>query len=307
MHITFRQLEIFQAVAQYGKVTIAAEKMALSQPAVSMALSELEKQLGPLFTRQHGFLTLNNNGALILPKVVALLDRGRLLEQQYKPLQADDSMPNNFRESTIYISASSTIGNYLMPDLMMQHRNINPTIRIELIIQNTHTITQQLLDLQIDLGLIEGECEHPDIAMTPWFEDELVIICHPQHPSANQVVDLSALGTENWILREAQSGTRQLFNQRIASQFNEVNTMISFNQIEAIKQGVMNGLGISCVSLLAVQQALELKQLAVITVTNMTLTRHFYLLTHKRRSRGIALESVCQFLLGLKEGKIALE
>ena len=303
MHITFRQLEIFQAVAHYGRVTIAAEKLALSQPAASMALSELEKQLGMLFIRKHGFLTLNEKGRLILPKVSELLAQGRLLEQQYKPLDCTKYACDNVEDRAICLSASSTIGSYLMPDLIVQFRKLNPSIRMDLTIQNTHTITQQLLNLEIDLGMVEGEIEHPDIEMTPWFEDELVIICHPQHQLANQCVTVDVLGGENWILREPHSGTRQLFDERIAYQLEQVKVIVSFNQLEAIKHAVMSGLGISCVSHFAVRQILEREQLAVISVKNIKLTRHFYLLRHKKRSRGAALDQVCRFFFTRTEGK----
>ena len=140
MHITLRQLQIFRAVAQCGRVTGAAEYLHISQPAASMALSELEKHLGAVFDRQHGAgLSLNDNGRALLPKACEIIDRTQELERQF----VGDGL---YDSGLIHVNASSTIGNNLMPGILAGYQKKYPGIRTELNIENTRTIEKRLLD-----------------------------------------------------------------------------------------------------------------------------------------------------------------
>lgn len=292
MHITLRQLQIFRAVAQCGRVTGAAEYLHISQPAASMALSELEKHLGTLFDRQQGAgLSLNDNGRALLPKACEIIDRALELEQQF--------VGDGFYESgLIRMDASSTIGNNLMPGILSNYQKTHPGIRTELIIENTRTIEKRLLDFEIDLAVTEGICLHPDIGVTIWQDDELVITCRSDHPFANKTnVPLEALAHERWILRENGSGTRELFDAAIASQYENINVVMTLNRAEAVKQAVCDGLGIACMSRHAATIPLKSGLLTTIDVEGLNLKRHFYLLTHKKKYISPVLNGLCQYIL----------
>ena len=292
MHITLRQLEIFKAVAQSGRVTAAAESLFISQPAASMALSELEKHLGPLFDRHAGAsMTLNDSGRSLLPMAAGMIDRAREIEAQFIE-------GGCYEEGVLKIYASSTIGNNLMPHIMGDFFNEFPNIRAELTVDNTRNIQQRLVAMEIDLAVVEGICLHPDIDVTPWREDELVIVCSPEHPLAGKSVTLEELKEEKWILREPGSGTRELFDELLATRLKTPNIVMSLNRAEAVKQAVMTGLGIGCISSLAVWRVKKAGLISTINVTDLSLKRHFYLLINSKKYRSGVIKKISEFILG---------
>lgn len=298
MHITLRQLEIFRAVAQTGRVTAAAESLYISQPAASMALSELEKHLGPLFDRHSGAsMTLNDSGRALLPMATELLDRAREIENQF----ADGSC---YQQGTVKIAASSTIGNNLMPHIFGDFNKEFPEIGTEMYIDNSRNIKQKLLSMDVDMAVVEGSCLHPDLDAVAWREDELVIICSPNHPLSGHTVELEQLAEERWILRERGSGTRALFDEVLATSLKTPPSMVmSLNRAEAVKQAVMAGLGIGCISHLAVWRAKKAGLISTIKVKELALKRHFYLLLNRKRYKSGVVQKLSQFVLDW-DGKI---
>lgn len=298
MHITLRQLEIFKAVAQCGRVTAAAELLFISQPAASMALSELEKHLGPLFDRHQGAsMTLNDAGRALLPMACELVDRAKEIEQQFVE-------GNCYEQGMLKVCASSTIGNNLMPKILGDFSMEFPRIRTELTIDNTRNIVDKLSAMHIDMAVVEGTCLHPDIDVHPWMEDELVIICHPDHPlSQKDSIDLQDLRNERWILRESGSGTRELFDEVIASQLGTPSILMSLNRAEAIKQAVADGLGVGCISRLAVWRAVDGGLLSIINVRGLSLRRYFYLLLNKNKYRSGVVRKLQEFILSSQNEK----
>ncbi|PJE80634.1 HTH-type transcriptional regulator CysL [invertebrate metagenome] len=291
MHITLRQLQIFRAVAQCARVTAAAETLHISQPAASMALSELEKHLGPLFDRHQGSsLTLNDSGRALLPKACELMDRTAEIEAQF-------SGDASYRHGFLIVNASSTIGNNLMPYILGNFTDKNPDIRVEMTIENTHQIERRLLDFDIDMGVVEGISLHPDIEATPWSSDELVIVCPPNHPLANQRVNLSDLAQEHWILRESGSGTRALFDEIVAPGIGQPAIKMVLNRSEAIKEAVTEGQGLTCISALSVKRSIKKGNMGRIFVRDLKLQRHFYLLVHKQKYRSCILNRLFNFIL----------
>ena len=296
MHITLRQLEIFRAVAQSGRVTAAAESLYISQPAASMALSELEKHLGPLFDRHSGAsMTLNDAGRALLPMATEMLDRAGEIENQFME-------GGCYEQGTVTICASSTIGNNLMPHIFGSFNKAFPDIRTEMLIDNSRNIKQRLLSMEVDLAVVEGSCLHPDLEAIAWQEDELVIICSPDHPLAGSTVELEELAEERWILRERGSGTRALFDEVLAVSLKTPPSMVmSLNRAEAVKQAVMAGLGVGCISHLAVWRAKKAGLISTIQVKELSLKRHFYLLFNKRRYKSGVVQRFSDFVLGWKE------
>ena len=296
MHITLRQLQIFREVAQCGRVTGAAESLHISQPAASMALSELEKHLGPLFDRHQGAgLSLNDAGRALLPIACELIERAQEVERQF-------TVAACYEQGSLTINASSTIGNNILPKILAQFQHKHPGIRTELVIENTRKIEHHILDFETDIAVVEGTCLHPDIDVTTWQEDELVIICSPDHPlSQRRAVPLSDLSKEAWILRESGSGTRELFDEVIASRLGVPTVAMTLNRAEAVKQAVSDGLGIGCMSRIAARTAIKRGILTTIDVSGLNMKRNFYLLINKKKYRSPVIESLYQFILGWQE------
>ena len=198
MHITLRQLEVFAEVLKSGSTTQASVMLALSQSAVSAALTDLEGQLGvQLFDRVGKRLVVNEHGRLLYPRALALLEQAVEIEQLFR----EDN-------GAIRIYASSTIGNYILPAVIARYRHDYPQLPIELSVGNSQDVMQAVLDFRVDIGFIEGPCHSTEIISEPWLEDELVVFAAPTSPLARGPVTLEQLAAAPWILRERGSGTR---------------------------------------------------------------------------------------------------
>ncbi len=276
MKYSLRQLEIFVAISRTGSVSRAAEALSLSQSAMSTALSELERQFNlQLFDRVGKSLRINETGQQLLPRAVELLDRAKEIENL---LQGHAGFGH------MRIGATLTVGNYLATILVARFLQEHPESRIQLQVHNTSTIVQQIANYELDLGLIEGDCNHPDIEVQPWVADELVVFSAPSHPLAKQrKVSLEQLLQEDWILREKGSGTRETFDRAFHSHHSKLKIRLELEHTEAIKRAVESGLGIGCISRLALKDAFRRGSLVPISTPNLDLSRFFYFLWHKQK------------------------
>lgn len=290
MSITLRQLEIFIAVARNGSVTRAAEEICISQSAVSMALSELEKQLGEkLFDRQDNKLFVNASGRTLLPMAQDARARVQEIEDRFKNHMSGIS-------GTLRVGASSTIGNYLIPQIIGQFVSDYPAIHLALEVGNTEETLHQLLSFNIDAGFIEGTCRHRDIEAVAWRPDVLKVIASPRYPlAAKPHPTPTDLVRERWILREPGSGTREVFENAAAGVLDGMNTFLELGQTEAIKRAVEAGLGIGCLSELAVARELKNGELVEIPTPYLDLRRQFYLLLHRQKYQSRVLQAFLDF------------
>jgi DNA-binding transcriptional LysR family regulator len=276
MKYSLRQLEIFVAISRTESVSRAAEVLSLSQSATSTALSELERQFDlQLFDRVGKSLRINETGQQLLPRAVELLDRAKEIE---------NLLQGNAGFGHMKIGATLTVGNYLATILVARFLQEHPESRIQLQVHNTSTIVQQIANHELDLGLIEGDCNHPDIAVEPWIADELVVFSAPNHPLANQrKVTMAQLLEEQWILREKGSGTRATFDRAFHSHHSELKIRLELEHTEAIKRAVESGLGIGCISRLALKDAFRRGSLVPLSTPSLELGRYFYFLWHKQK------------------------
>lgn len=286
LRLTLRQLQIFVAVADTGSTTAGAQRAALSQSATSGALNELEALLGTrLFDRIGKRLVLNDTGRGLLPQARALLDGARGVENQFGIGDASESGPGI--ATRLRVGASTTIGNYLLPALMANYLRTSPATEIDLAIGNTSDIATAVARLEVDVGLIEGPCREPELQARPWLEDKLVIVCAPSHalvrdnPDAR--VGLKALRQERWLLREPGSGTREAVEHALLPHLHQWQRPMQLGSTEAIKQAAAEGLGLTCLSLCAVQDLITLDRLVVVNSTLPRLTRRFYLIQHRQK------------------------
>jgi DNA-binding transcriptional LysR family regulator len=290
MRFSLRQLEVFVAIARAQSVSRAAAQLSLSQSAASTALGELEKQLDTrLFDRAGKKLQLNELGRLLLPQAAELLDRARAIEA----LLLGEAAVGPLR-----IGATLTIGNYLAALLISDFLQQYPGRQVHLEVGNTASIVQRVANLELDLGLIEGVSRHPDLVALPWVADELVIFAAASHPLAkrNELTLEDLLGAR-WILREPGSGTRENFDHAMRSALSRLDVLLELEHTEAIKQAVESGLGIGCISKLALRDAFRRGELVPLQVPGLNFSRYFYFLLHKQKFRtpGIdAFLSLCR-------------
>jgi DNA-binding transcriptional LysR family regulator len=286
MHaISPRQLDVFVAVATAGSVRAAADRLFLSQPAVSMALAELERQIGsPVFARERGRLRLNDRGRDLLPLARELLERhaefGRRAQGAITELAGE-----------IGVGASNTVGNYLVGDLLGVFAAAHPGVSLRLGVANTARIAQGVLDHDFDIGCVEGPVAHPALEVRPWKEDRLVVCARPEHPLARKKrLRREDFAGERWVLRERGSATRAL-SERALAELPEGSIVLELDQSEAIKQAVIAGLGIACLPEVAVGDAVRAGRIAVLPTPFLDLRRMLSVLLHRQRYRGAVLEA----------------
>ena len=274
MRYTLRQLEVFVAVARCENVSQAAGALHLSQSATSTALAELERQLGQSFFDRHGKrLRLNEQGRLLLPKAVDLLDRAGELES---------SMLGEHAIGSLRIGATLTIGNYLMPLIAARFLQRHPTAAVQLHVNNTAHIHDLVARHELDCALVEGRLPVAGIDSEVWLADELSVFCAPEHPlAARGTATLTELAAQDWILREPGSGTRATLEHALRHRPGGLQVRLELEHTEAIKRAVESGLGISCISRLALRDAFRRGSLVPVATPELDLRRNFLFIWHR--------------------------
>jgi DNA-binding transcriptional LysR family regulator len=279
MRYTLRQLEVFLAAAHFENITRAADSLSMSQSAASSALKDLEHQFDvQLFDRIGKKIRANEQGLLLRPKAQALLEQAAELERD---LIYHKSVGH------LKVGATLTIGNYLAVGLMAKFMRQTPGAQVELEVANTASIARQVLNFDLDVGLIEGELQHSDLEINHWREDELVVFCARTHPWAkiDELSDTDLLSAQ-WILREQGSGTRQAFDRAMQGVLPRLDVALELQHTEAIKRAVEAGLGVSCLSRITLQDAFDRGTLVPLSVPHRNLQRNFYHIIHKDKYRG---------------------
>lgn len=278
MRYSLRQLEVFAAIGQYGTVSAAAERLSMSQSAASTSLSELERQFDcRLFDRNGKRLRLNETGRLLLPRAKELLDRASEVEAM---------LAGGTAFGALQIGATLTIGNYLGTLLVGEFMRRYPGSQITLEVNNTTRIAERVKHFELDLGLIEGECDDPELDMTDWIADELAVFCAPDHALAKRrQVHMEQVLQESWIVRERGSGTRQTLDRAMKQWHDHWKISLQLEHTEAIMHAVQAGLGIGCVSRLALKESFRRGSLVELKLQEIDLSRKFHFLLHKQKYR----------------------
>ena len=285
MHITLRQLEVFAEVLKSGSTTQASQMLALSQSAVSAALSDLEGQLGvQLFDRVGKRLVVNEHGRLLYPRVVGLIEQAIEVEQLFK----EDN-------GAIRVYASSTIGNYILPEMIAHYRRDFPNLPLEMSVGNSQDVINAVADFRVDIGLIEGPSHMTELVTEPWLEDELVVFAPPSAPLLQQPVTLESLAQQQWILREKGSGTREIVDYLLLSHLPQFHLGMELGNSEAIKHAVRHGLGISCLSRRVIAEQLETGSLVEVPVPLPRLVRTLYRIHHRQKHISNALQRFLKY------------
>jgi len=261
------------AIAQLENVTRAADELAMSQSSASSALKELEAQYDiKLFDRAGKRIKLNEHGRQLRPQVEALLAQAEALE---------NNLAAHNTPGTLKVGATLTIGNYLAVDLMAAYMAQPAHGRVELSVANTHRIVDQVLQFELDVGLIEGELNHPDLNVTEWMDDRLVIFTNPDSDLPQRPLSDEQLLTIPWIVREWGSGTRQGFDRAMQGLLSKLDIRLQLQHTEAIKRAVQAGLGVGCLSEISLREEIERGLFIPLHAPQRNWQRKFYFVLHK--------------------------
>jgi DNA-binding transcriptional LysR family regulator len=280
IRFTLRQLSVFVAVARLGSTRGAGEALAMSQSAASAALGELEAAVNELLFDRHG-------------RKLMLNDAGRALLSRAAPLvESAESLSRTFESSTLSlrIAASSTIGNYVLPAILVRFLAEHPTAKLDVSIQNTQGVLDAVSGFNADIGLMEGSSHDPDVVVQPWMDDEMVVVAAPHSPVVRCARRRNDLASADWIVREPGSGTREFVEQQIGHTLGALNIAFELGDSEAIRRTLIAGYGISCLSRHVVAEDLEAGRLVEINDKLPPLRRPLMILTHRNKaaSRGLA-------------------
>jgi LysR family transcriptional regulator, low CO2-responsive transcriptional regulator len=259
MAVTLTQLVAFLTVVRRGSVTAAAEELVVTQPSVSAAVSALERELGVRLTERAGrTLRPTAAGAAYVPyaaDMLGLLDQGARAARE-----AAEQEPHTLR-----ISAVTTAGEYLVPQLIQAFRERHPDVEISLDVGNREVVFQRVLDHRVDVAVTGRIPDDERLTGREFADNEFVLITAPGDPLATRRwVAVEELGARSWLLREPGSGTRTLCEEFLASRGIEPN-VLTLGSNGAIKQAARTGLGVALQSHAAVELELELGLLGTIS------------------------------------------
>jgi DNA-binding transcriptional LysR family regulator len=259
MAVTLTQLTAFLTVVRRGSVTAAAEELVVTQPSVSAAVSALERELGVTLTERAGrTLRPTPAGAAYVPyagDVLGLLDQGARAARE-----AAEQEPRTLR-----ISAVTTAGEYLVPQLIQAFRERRPELEISLEVGNREVVFQHLLDHAVDVAITGRIPDDARLTGNGFADNEIVLITAAGDPLARRRwVAVEELERRPWLVREPGSGTRTLCEEFLASSGLEPR-LLTLGSNGAIKQAARSGLGVALQSRAAVELELELGLLETIS------------------------------------------
>ncbi len=288
--ISLKQLRVFVKTVEHGQISLAAEHCFMTQPAASMALQSLEEALAvPLFDRAGKRLLINDNGKALFPKARRLLDQAEELTDLF-------SNDTNELSGVLHIGCSRTIGKYILPSYIAKFKHQHPNLTINVLIDNTESLMQQLANLSLDCALIEGQApEDASLESSNWQEDNLVIIARKNHPLASrQQNTVKQLEKYTWVMRESGSGTAAWLQQQAYNQFT-LNTEIILNDFEAIKNYVAHSDCLSCISQSALENSYRSK-LTILPTRCFDTARQLSYVSHQQKYPSRALVAFKQHI-----------
>ena len=244
------QLKGFYYAAKLGSFTEAAQRLYVSQPAISIKMQALEKQLGErLLDRSGRKVRLTHAGSLLYEHVEDLMAKLDEIEKTVESLRKLD-------RGRLSLGASDTTSMYFLPDLLKAFRRGHPNVEIRIMSLISPQVARKVFDRDLDMGIVTLPSPIETLEAVPLFEQKLVCILSPEHPlSSKKMLDLRELGTEQLILLDGESATRKRVDEYLARSRCHCRPTMEFSNFEIIKRYVSAGFGISLVPEATVHEA----------------------------------------------------
>lgn len=299
LHLTIRQLRIFDAVARHLSHSRAAKELYLSQPAVSMQIKQLEQSVGlSLFDQVGKQMHLTEAGH-------EMLHYTRSIAQQLEEMDAMLSEMKGLEYGRLNISAVST-ASYFIAQLLAKFIQKHPKIKVSLNVANRDSVIKLLADNSADLAIMGQPPEGADTLSQPFMQNPLVVIAALNHPLAEvRNIKPSQLAQETFLLREQGSGTRGVVERYFASHHLKLPTHMEMDTNEAIKQSVQAGMGLGIISMHCIELELEIKRLQILDVEHFPIMRHWHVVHRRNKRLSIAANAFNQFLLNDAENQVS--
>jgi DNA-binding transcriptional LysR family regulator len=259
-----RRLQVFHAVAKHLSFTKAAEALFMTQPAVTFQVRQLEEYFNTrLFDRAHGRITLTPAGAMALDYAERILALSAELDTRLKETSGMVAGP-------LLIGASTTIAEFLLPQVLGEFKSRNPAVVPRLFVANSEAVQARVAERSLDLGFIEGDSHLPSVVTDVCCQDELQVVCAPSHPLAKQSpASPRALTEHAYISREPGSGTREVIDhylEKAGLALDSLQVVMEAGSPEALKGLVATGLGFAIMSRATVSKEVRLGELVRIAL-----------------------------------------
>jgi DNA-binding transcriptional LysR family regulator len=289
--MNFNHLDLFRAVADELSISRAADRLMVSQPAVSKQLAQLEQSLETRLVDR-------------LPRGVRLTASGELLADYARRLfalaeEAERAMGElaGVRRGRLAVAATPTIGVYWLPSVLVKYRRAYPDIEMRMEIHPTPTIARLLMEGSVDVGLTESPAEAEGIESSVFMKDQMAAIASPRHPLARRRrVSIDDLCREAFVVREVGSGSKSLIERALLDRGLKVKAVMSLGSTEAIKRAVMEGVGVAIVSGLSIGMEVATGKLAALKVKGLAVERPCHLLQARGRSESTATTAFIRML-----------
>ncbi|MCI8869471.1 MAG: LysR family transcriptional regulator [Lawsonibacter sp.] len=298
--MTLRHFQIFVEVVHCKKMKAAAQRLFVSQPTVSQAVTELEKHYRVrLFERYPQGLVITPAGEHLYRQAVPLLESYSQLESAMK-----DSAPAR----VLRLGGTLTVGHAILRPLLRQFSQAYPPADFRIVVDNTQAMEELLLSNRLDAAVVEGIIHHPYLKVFPTIPDCLVLVCGRGHPFAARArIAPEELSGQPFLLREVGSGTRLLFENFMRERKYPLNVQWECSNPDTIKNAVMDGFGLSVISIRLVEEELRRGDLKLVDVEGCRWERQFSLVYHKNKFLTPQLRDLIDFIMSYEDnGALAL-
>lgn len=272
------RLKVFHTVASRLSFTKASEELHISQPAVTKHIKEIETQLGSkLFDRKGTSIQLTQGGKI-------LYDYAEKIRNIYRDLEFEISQLNQQHKGKLIIGASTTVAQYILPEILAKFNVYYKDIKIELLTGNTEAISTLLKEGKIDLGIIEGESQSSYFDYKTFKADEIVLAAKSDHLLANKTLNLKDLYDIDLIFREQGSGTLEFIHNRLKEKginIHELHTLIQLGSSESIKNYLLHSDAMAFLSISTILNELKNRTLTIIDIKNFNIERDFHFILPK--------------------------
>lgn len=288
-----RQLAAFCAVVDRRSFSQAAERLGVTQPAVSLQVRALEKRLGTQL--------LDRSGRRVEPTEAGW----RLYRGAQKLLALEEQIESDVAATvegelrgTLVLGASTGPAAIAVPLLLGEFQRQNPGVHVSLTVSDTHTVVERVAARELELGIVGASRRHRGVRFEPFFADEVILACPPGHRFAGQTIALEELRDEPLILMQEGAGVRQIVEdalRRLGIRLRDLDVRLELGLQESVRRAVQAGYGVSFISRTAVESELEAGTLTEARVQGLEATREISLASATGRARSRVAEAFVEF------------
>jgi len=300
LQIDFRHLETFCRVASLKSFSKAAEDLLLTQPTVSGHILSLEQSLSlRLFDRTSREVRPTKAGEVFLKYA------SKILSSRKDLLNALSEFSQGIR-GELFLGASTIPGEYILPGLVGDFKKEHPHFILSLKIADTKEIIQDVLQDDVEFGMIGAKLDHPSLHFEKYEEDEIIVVASSGHPLARKKrVDVEEILREPWIIREEGSGTQMAVEKALRKKgksLKQFNVVMKMGSTSSVKEGVKAKLGLAFISGRAIEEELNQGLLSRIVVEGIdAIFRQIYIVFHRGRTLSPIGTEFLRFLKRKKE------